>query len=419
MNKKYFPIRTQTACQLKWNWSTLYLYGGKTASCHRTSWSRLDSDNFNAFHNTPQKLLDRAAMLDNKWPEDSCRYCKKIEDVGGFSDRMLHLDVPDMSPGELEENPTAINISPTILEVFFNNTCNLSCLYCLPELSSKINAENLKFGHFDSHGVVLKSEQIDEHYDSMVNMFWDWMKNNSQKLKRFNVLGGEPFYQSEFYRLLDFFESNPHPELELGIVTNLMVSSEKLDQLIFKFNNLLSKRSLKRIDITCSIDCWGAEQEYVRYGLDLNTWRENFDLMTKLKWITLNINQTLSVLTIQTMPELLEQVNRWREFRKIGHYFSTVSPQPSYLMVDILGPDIFQQSFKKIFQLMPTETKTQQTALAYMTGIYSLVKSSSFDYLEVKKLYIFLEEKDRRRGTEWKKVFPWLIPEFEKCGIVV
>ena len=79
--KKYFPIKTATSCQLKWNWSTLFLNTGITASCHRTGKSEINAENFKNFHNTPVKLADRTNMLQGKWPEESCKYCKDIEDV--------------------------------------------------------------------------------------------------------------------------------------------------------------------------------------------------------------------------------------------------------------------------------------------------------------------------------------------------
>ena len=30
-----FPIKTKTACQYKWTWSTVFLSTGTSSSCHR------------------------------------------------------------------------------------------------------------------------------------------------------------------------------------------------------------------------------------------------------------------------------------------------------------------------------------------------------------------------------------------------
>jgi len=413
MPDKFFPIKTATACQLKWNWSTLYLYKGRTASCHRTGWGQVSLETFDTFHNTEKKQQERQLMLQGKWPVDSCGYCKNIEDAGGFSDRMLHLTIPNQSPPELETDPTAVVISPTILEIFFNNTCNLACLYCIPELSSQISQENRKHGIFKQDGIVLDCENADPDYQQRLDKFWIWMRKNSHTLKRFNVLGGEPFYQSELDQCLDYFENTPHPDLELGIVTNLMLSSERLNKYINRFQLLVTNGKLSRIDITASIDCAGPEQEFVRHGIDLNVWINNFESLLTHKWLTLNINQTICLLTIKTMPELLIKLTEWRKKHTIGHYFSVASPGPSYLNPGILGPKVFLHDFEAILNCMGQETEQDKIARQYMTGIANEIAKSTINKLELKKLKTFLNEKDRRRGTNWRHTFPWLEKELE------
>lgn len=413
MSKKYFPIRTDTSCQLKWNWSTLYLHQGNTASCHRTASSEFTVENFHKFHNTDRKQRERTQMLQGQWPTDSCQYCKNIEDSGGFSDRMLHLEIPNMSPPELENDSTSVVVSPTILEVYFDNKCNLACLYCTPELSSKIHQENVKFGNFESDGISLKSSSKSVDHDAYVDLFWAWMRDNSQGLRRLNVLGGEPFYQDEFYQLVTYLEQNPHPELELGIITNLMITPAKLQHLIVKFKSLLVNRNVKRIDITASIDCWGEPQEYVRYGLNLERWQCNFENLLQNRWLTMNINQTISVLTIKTMPDLLSRLQLWKSQRPVGHFFSEVSPQPSYLMPHILGPEVFDQDFDKIISLMPEHNKQDRMARSYMLGIRDHISANRPNQQEKNRLKIFLDEKDRRRNTNWREIFPWLAKEID------
>ena len=87
LTNRAFPIKTATACQLKWNWSTVFLTTERTASCHRTDHHRFDTNVFD-FHNTPNKIADRQHMLAGEWPERGCNYCKDIETAGGNSDRI-------------------------------------------------------------------------------------------------------------------------------------------------------------------------------------------------------------------------------------------------------------------------------------------------------------------------------------------
>jgi organic radical activating enzyme len=415
-DKKFFPIKTDTACQLKWAWSTLYLNTGVTRSCHRTAESVLTGENFLNFHNTPLKIADRINMLDGKWPESSCGYCRKIEEVGGTSDRMRHLSIPNLTPIELENDPTATTVHPTILEVYFNNACNLGCLYCGSQLSSNIETENRKFGNFKKFGVEIIANE--NHFQELVPYFWKWFKHGFPRIKRLHILGGEPFYQKEFDKVLDMIDQYPNPDCELNIVTNLMVPKKRIEEFIDRFKKLLAARKLKRVDITCSIDCWGPQQEYVRYGLNLSQWEENFKLLLTNKWIYLNINQTVSALTIKTMPELLIKLADWRNDRHIGHWFGGVTPGPSYLKGEIFGDTEFTEDVDTILSLMPQDNEENKMAYKYMQGIFSQILNSKQNFDEIRNLIVYLNEKDRRRNTDWRKLFPWLIKYETLCGIL-
>jgi hypothetical protein len=408
---KYFPIRTATACQLKWNWTSLYLSGGFSRTCHRTAETTLTPENFNNFHNTEIVLDDRKRMLQGLWPEQSCSYCRDIEESGGVSDRLRQIDIPNLVPPELDTDPNALVVSPTILEVFFNNTCNLGCLYCSPYLSSVINNENQKFGTFTEGNVNLK--KIETHHKDLTPYFWQWFPTGFPKLKRFGALGGEPFYQKEFEKLLDMIEQYPNPDCELYIVSNLMVSTERLNMFIERFKTLISTKKVRRIDVTCSIDCWGPQQEYVRWGLKIEQWEKNFETLLKHKWLYLSINQTITVLTIKTMPDLLIKLNQWNTERPIHQHFSKPSPGPSYLDPVIMGNGIFKDDFEHILDLMPKKSKEDKITHDYMAGIASSIVNSTTNPTEVNKLLHFLNEKDRRRGTNWENLFPWLT-EYKK-----
>ena len=409
MAKKIFPIRTATSRQLKWNWSTLYLNSGTTASCHRTSVSDLTSENFNDFHNTPGKIQDREDMLAGRWPEKHCGYCKNIEDQGGISDRIRQLAIPDLVPPEVDSgNLTATHVTPQIVEVFFSNFCNLGCLYCNPTLSSSIEKENKKFGEFKQDGIDLgwQVELLDRQAKDFIPLFWKWFPEGFPKVKRFHILGGEPLLQKEFDKLLDMIEQYPNKDCELNVVSNLMLPIDRLEHYINKVKNLVAKRKIRRFDISCSIDCWGPEQEYVRYGLDLKQWQRNFERLLKEKWIYLNINQTVSVLTVKTMPALLKLVNEWRKEHKINQFFAGIAPGPEYMKCGIFDDSEWSKSTKEILSLMPYETEQEQLAHNYMKSI--LKDSRKTDTEQINNLIIYLNEKDKRRNTDWRKVFPWL-----------
>jgi hypothetical protein len=243
--------------------------------------------------------------------------------------------------------------------------------------------------------------------------FWSWFPTGFVKLKRFGVLGGEPFYQKEFEKLLDMIEQYPNPNCELNIITNLMVSTDRLNMFVDRLKKLLLTKKLKRVDITCSIDCWGPQQEYVRWGLDLAQWQRNFETLITNKWLYISVNQTITALTIKTMPKLLIKLKEWNTIRPVHHHFSGPAPGPSYFDAGILGGDQFRQDFDQILSLMPQSTDEDKITYEYMLGIANSIIDSDVNPQEVSKLLTYLDEKDRRRNTNWEVLFPWLT-EYKK-----
>jgi organic radical activating enzyme len=410
--KKFFPIKTATACQLKWNWSTIRLLNGATSSCHRVDSDLITVDTFDTFHNTPKKLEDRRAMLAGQWPTGGCEYCQQIESAGGSSDRMFHLAIPNMSPPELDTNLEAVSVTPRIVEIYFDNVCNMSCIYCWDGFSSKIQQENSTHGRFEKGGVVLdNTAKYVPDLAALTDKFWQWMEHHSAEIQSLNVLGGEPFYQKQLDQCLQFLSTHYNPELKFNVISNLMVPSERFRNYIDQIHQLVVDGRIARFDLTASIDCFGKEQEYVRYGLDLQQWKENFEYLVGQDWITLNINQTLSGLTIKTTPDLLKYINIFRTNREIGHYFSTTVDTHECLHPEIFGPTFFDDAFLEIFENMPDDTWQQKEARKYMLGIQSQLKSKPRNQQKVDQLGILLTEIDRRRNLDWKITFPWLIKE--------
>jgi organic radical activating enzyme len=411
-----FPIKTATACQLKWAWSTIFLNRGSTSSCHRVDSQKLTTDNFKNFHNLPEKINDRNLMMEGKRPSGGCEYCFKIEDAGGFSDRQNHLIFKDLTPKELIANINSVQVTPTILEVYFNNTCNLSCLYCGPHYSSVWENEYKKYGNIigtTDDFTPASKWHLNKEYDNMVSQLWEWMCENSKHLKKFHILGGEPFYQKEFIDCLDHFENYPNPECEIVIITNLMVDDKKMDYYIERFKKLIGKRKIKNLQITCSLDCWGPQAEFIRSGLDLHQWERNFEKLLNIKWIRLQINHAINVLSIKHMPELLEKINHWNKTKKIYLQYMTVI-KPDCLNPDIFGDTVFSEDLKKIIELIPANDEFDNYSKEYFIGMSKQILSSSPNLVKIKDLKIFLQEIDRRRNTDYRIYFPWLVQEFEK-----
>lgn len=375
-------------------------------------------DTFSTFHNTATKLADRALMLEGKWPSGGCDYCAKIETAGGGSDRQLHLKIPNLVPPELDTNINAVSVTPRIVEVYFDNTCNLKCVYCRPTLSSKIQQENQRYGKFDQNSVVIEAApgRVSNHSD-LVQSFWSWLGTNYNSIRRLHILGGEPFYQQEFDQCLEFLSTNRNRQLEFNVISNLMISPDRFRQQIERIHKIVQDRLIGRFELTASIDCWGPEQEYIRTGLDLDIWRQNFEYLVTQKWITLNINQVISVLSVPSMLPLIEYINQHRLNREIGHFFIK-NTDPTYLDPDIIGEGYFDKHFADVINCMSGSSWQQQQACDYMHGIWQQIKQAKTNVAELSKMKTYLDEIDRRRSSNWTQVFPWLSKILETHNVV-
>lgn len=428
--QKVFPIKSATACLLKWTWSTVFIHTQTTSSCHRVDQDDITLENFDSFHNTPRKIAAREKMLKGEWPGAGCEYCKKIEDAGGMSDRQLQLQLMDFDvPKELTDNPAATSVTPTMLEVYFSNVCNMGCLYCGSRFSSLWEAENNRFGQFIKTTrpwtkikpiMVLDNVSANgDHYEDLVDKFFAWLENNYKSITKLHILGGEPFHQlAELERCIDFYDTHPNPELSFGIITNLKVAPAKFQQVINKLLRLKNESKIGSVSITGSIDSWGAPAEYVRYGLDLTEYTANIEYLLD-KEVTVCVNSAINSLGIKTMPALVEKINYWNSIRKKNDknwqhpiYWTFMTVQPHlHLCPDIFDKELFQDDFDKVIALMPTENEFQQHSKEHMIGIAKQVAATSKDRDKVDTLKEYLDEMDSRRNTNWKEVFPWLIDQ--------
>jgi len=421
--KRIFPIKNDPACLLKWGFSTIYFQSGSTNSCHKVERNAIDPDNFDQFHNVPEKIIARELMLKGEWPGKGCEYCKKVEDVGGVSERLYHLDQqqdPGLTPPELLENNLAVNVTPTMLEIYFNNTCNMSCVYCGPHFSSLWEDENRKYGNLfknDTTEFSIDQSQNNPHYDKMVADLWKYLLTNDRylTLRRFQILGGEPFLVKELDDSLDFWEAHPNPDLVLSIITNLNIPNKRFQKYVERFERLVKEKKIWKIQITGSLDGWGPEMEYVRYGLNLATWEQNFKSLLDKSWATLSINSALSALTIKYLPALISKINEWNRLRPADAEPILYSSGFTGKLDDPrrFGTGFFDNDFNLALSLLDKKSKIDLGVHEMLQSMAKLIGKNPMDIAKVNELKTYLDQLDLRRKTNWRTTFPWLDQDFK------
>ena len=281
MKSKPFPIKEGIPCQLKWNHSTVFLTMATTASCHRVTHDPYEfKDNKMNFHNIKSKLEARTKMLKGEWPGRGCEHCKSTEDAGGHSDRISHLNMQGVTaPKELKKDLTAVDVTPTQLEIYFGNTCNLKCLYCNSKFSSTIDNENRIHGSwshgdqddFGKHLYLPGKIEINPNIEEDTDKLFTWLEEHIHELNKVMILGGEPFLQKETERMVELLERMSNPNLTLVVFSNLTVDPARVQKWLARMWNLVEQGKLGNLQVVGSLDCWGPQAEYVRNGLDLTS----------------------------------------------------------------------------------------------------------------------------------------------------
>jgi hypothetical protein len=322
-----------------------------------------------------------------------------------------------LAPPELDHDEQAVRVTPTILEIFAQNTCNLACVYCNSNLSSKIEQENHKFGRFERDGVVIHPTHVPQAADTYFDRFMTWLKQNIKHLKRLHLLGGETFLQhSLMSQVLAMLEQAPNPNLRVCVFSNFNVPDRYWFDYLGRFRDLQHQGYIDRMELTASIDCWGEQAEYVRSGLHLRRFEEKFAWAADQDpaWLALNVNQTITAMTIRTMPELIDKISFYSQNRHIGHYWEFYCGPQQFQHPRIFAWPFWQKDFERIMASMPRRTEDQLEAIPRMMGIQKVLEQQhEHDGHGVRQLHIYLDELDRRRGTDWHQVFPYLNIDME------
>jgi hypothetical protein len=251
----------------------------------------------------------------------------------------------------------------------------------------------------------------------MVAGLWTYLETNDRYkiLRRYHVLGGEPFLLKELDDSINFWDQHPNMDLVFSIITNLNIPTERFKRYIDKFEQMVADNKIWKFQITASIDAWGPEQEYARYGINLNLWQTNFELLLNKPWITLSINSVISTLTIKQMPQLMRKINHWNSLLNsdsdaIQHTFLTSGQQDNPYM---FGPGVFDEDFDNILDLMPIVTESQQAVKNQMKSIADTMLKSTRNIEKINIFKNYLTMLDQRRSTNWQTVYPWLTQQFE------
>ncbi len=413
-------------CAAKWYDATIWLYSGRTASCHHTASQAIDlgeiRKNPAAIHNTSQKKEMRQLMQKGKRPKE-CEYCWKMEDLspGNLSDRYFkssQYDIEDIR--NLAESSWKKDVILKNLEIALDRTCNFACMYCNPIYSSSWVKDIQKNGpykniptdktlHYSRDYAEMDSYRGQEN--PYVEAFWKWWPELKKNLKLLRVTGGEPLMTPHFWKLLESFKEDGNTEMEFAVNSNLGAKTEIIKKLAE------ATHSVRHFELYTSNEAYGKQAEYIRDGLDYDLWKSNFELLMDQGNVKkIHVMMTISGLCLFSMTQFLDQCIEWK--KKYGQANPTLSFNiirwptfqsplvlPPYLRQEVTGrlENWFNEDNSRF--LSGYEKAQIMRLIDYLKNAESATADAAPREALAQDLYQFILQYDRRRGKSYQEVF--------------
>ena len=438
-------------CIAKWKQVTMHLQNGHTHSCHHPATHHVPIEeikrNPTALHNSEFKKEQRRLMLEGKRPRE-CDYCWNVEDTGNhYSDRTHKSADPVWAHPYLNDivnKPWNDDVDPSYVEVSFGNVCNFKCSYCAPHISSQWMEEIERYGPYPTSQSFnnlswIKQQKMmpipNNQENAYVDAFWDWFPSMYKNLKYFRITGGEPLLNKNTFKVLDYIIANPNPELEVAINTNMNPPTELFNKFLEKVKIIINENKLKRFKLFTSAEAHGKQSEYIRFGMNYEDWISNiYKTYREVPGIQFTVMSTYNLLSLTTYIQFLTDIlNIKKEFGSIDHspilldipylrfppHQSIFIAEPDHLnmiteQIEFMNSNIqtrdsvdFNKGFyeeeveklKRIYTTAKWNIENPQPTL----GIYRL------DFVQ------FVDEHDKRRGTNFIETFPELENFYINC----
>jgi hypothetical protein len=171
----------------------------------------------------------------------------------------------------------ATTLKPVSWDYRFTNLCNFKCRMCGDMLSSSWESEQRQHNMIDwanPKNIWMQPEvkkQIEQFQDGQIEAEFS-KAVEEHRVEEIYWVGGEPLMYEQHWRYMKrIIELGDGPRVYARYNTNLSRISHRGVHL---FRDILSR--VRDWQVCASIDGTGAIGEYIRTGLDYNSWLENF-----------------------------------------------------------------------------------------------------------------------------------------------
>lgn len=423
-------------CAAKWYNATVWLGSGQTTSCHHPPAHAIPTEglaeNPKLLHNTEQKKQDRAMMLAGQRPQ-GCEYCWKIEDMAhstgtdAVSDRVYKsriYPIKDLHDAR-DSSPTA-DVDLRTLEIAFDRTCQLACSYCNPAFSTTwvqdirhngpyrdLHSDGRNhFTHTHDHSQLFKITESNPYIDAF---FAWWERDLHRSLQELRITGGEPLMSAHTWRLIDWFRDNAGKSAtRLAINSNLGPNTD--------IPRLLDSVQGIDIDLYTSCEAVGSQAEYIRSGLNWDSWCNNLEtLLESGQFRGIHIMNTINALCLTTLDQFLEYIValKKKHGRDAISFTLNILRFPSFQSPLVLPDHLRTQYRDRLAQFLVRHRgysylhEHEVNHVLRLIDYLDVVKTPHSEAFELdtlrKDFRSFYTQYDTRRGLDFESTFPELV----------
>jgi molybdenum cofactor biosynthesis enzyme MoaA len=327
---------------------------------------------------TPAEMFEHPRMeqlrenLKNGIRDPACSVCWDQEDAGLTSFREFSIKT---------EDDIDYNANLEMIDITISNKCNLRCRMCFPSNSHSLMIDNDYFEKNDLMGIAKEATGDGWNYSIPVltnrTVLWEWILNNTDKIKVLKMSGGEPFYDQKTIDFLNkFIENGDAKNTELKFHTNGTQFTDDVVELLKQF---------KHNEHVISIDGVDETYEYIRYPGTFNDFEKSLqNYITNVNSDTrlVHTNFVVSSLNLLNTPDFIS----WTVLNGFHHHitFSSIRPIERGTAIDRLPVYILEHIKTKIFEL-------------YSMTSYSLpLKGNIIELIKMINIAIDDNKEDRR-----------------------
>lgn len=326
-----------------------------------------------------------------------CHVCWESEDRSGESHRTLYTN----HSVEFDYDTPA-----TFIELELTNKCNLACVYCGPQLSSRWQKE-LKQRHPDTE---------DEIFHKVMDLLAEYFNTKLTNKPYINIslLGGEPFFTDHMYVFLEYlskFHVKSEQEVTVTITTGMAFPEKKFT----KFIELIERTPNIIYIMQLSGEAIDKRAELIRWGLNFETWDNNLDMFltesARLKNLVIGFGCAHNALSLPYFKDFLVYINKKlakHEYKSVVWFLINYIEDPQHLSISMLN-NYHADAVTEQIEYMENEMTNLYKKDEYITMLRSLrnqilnanvtteMKQNASD--EFKRL-------ENRRNISFKSEFP-------------